>query len=141
MKPSANWQVRDKPGLLLAILEELGGNVHISFERDLHGFNLSKFPGVSDQETAILKRNTVWPRQHFLVIPLESSMGQKIFPALSGAVPQRIMHIQIEKDGVLQFGTYDNFDPACLFWGPALNQEFVESLAGRGVLEPRRAGA
>lgn len=138
MKSAANWQVHDKPGLLLAIMEKLGGSVHISLEGDMHGFNLDKFSGALDKETPILKRNTIWPRQDFVVVPLESSMGQKIFPALSGAVPQRIIHIQIEKDGVLQFGAYDNFDPACFFWGPALNQEFVESLVSRGILKPMR---
>jgi len=134
MKSAAKWKVRDKPGLLLAILEKLGGNVHMSFEGDLRGFGLDKFPGASDKETPILKRNTIAPRQDFLVVPLESSMAHNIFPALSGAVPQRIIHIQLEKDGVLQFGAYDNFDPACLFWGPALDQDFVESLVSQGIL-------
>jgi hypothetical protein len=138
MNGSAIWQVRDKPGLLVAILEKLGGAVHISFEGDLRGFGLDEFPCASDKETPILKRNTIWPKQDFLVVPLESSMGQKLLSAISGAVPQRIIHIQVEKDGVLQFGAYDNFDPACLFWGPALNQDFLESLARRGILKPTR---
>ena len=141
MKSAARWKVRDKPRLLLALIKELGGDAHLSFEGDLHGFNLIKFPGVSDKETAILKRNTIWPRQDFLVIPLETSMGQKILSAISGAVPQRIIHIQIEKDGVLQFGAYDNFYPECLFFGPAFNQEFVESLVSQGILKPVRARA
>jgi hypothetical protein len=138
MSSAAKWKVCDKPGLLTAILEKLGGSVHISFEGDLHGFRLDAFPGVSDKETAILRRSTIWPRQDFLVIPLESSMGQKILAALGGAVPQRIIHIQIEKDGALQFGAYDNFDPACLCWGPVLDQGFVESLVHRGMLKPIR---
>ncbi len=139
MKSAAKWKVQDKPGLLLAILEKLGGNVHISFEGDLRGFSLDKFPGACDKETPILKRNTIWPKQDFFVVPLESSMGQKLLSAISGAVPQRILHIQIEKDGVSQFAAYDNFDPESLCWGPALNQEFLESLSSRGILEPTRA--
>lgn len=138
MNSSAHWQVRNKPALLLALTEKLGGNAHICFEGDLHGFNLDKFPGVSDNETAVLKRNTIWPKQDFLVIPLESSMGQKFLSAMSGAVPQRIIHLQIEKDGVLQFGAYDNFYPECLFFGPAFNQEFLDSLVIRGILKPVR---
>jgi len=139
MKSAAKWKVHDKPGLFLAIMEKLGGNVHISFEGDLHGFNLDRYPGASDKETPILKRNTIWPKQGFLVVPLESSLWQKLLSTIGGAIPQGIIHIQIEKDGVLQFGVYDNFDPECLFWGPALDQEFVESLVSRGILEPMRA--
>jgi len=139
MKSSLNWQVRDKPGLLLAILEKLGGSVHISLEGDLHGFNLDKFPRVSDNETAVLKRNTIWPKQDFLVIPLESPMGQNLLSAISGAVPKRIIHIQIEKNGILQFGAYDNFHPGSVFLGPAFTQEFVDSLVSQGILKPVQA--
>jgi hypothetical protein len=138
MKSSANWLVHNKPGLLLAILGKLGGSVHLSVEGDLHGFDLDRIPGVSDKETAILKRNTIGPRQDFRVIPLESSMGHKLLSAISGAVPKRIIHIQIERDGVLQFGAYDNFDPECLFFGPALNQEFLDSLVRQEILKPVR---
>jgi hypothetical protein len=138
MKSSANWHVHNKPGLLLAILEKLGGSVHISLEGDLHGFNLDKFPGVSDKETAILKRNTIAPREDFRVIPLETSMGHKLLSAISGAVPKRIIHRQIEKDGILQFGAYDNFHPECISFGPALNQEFLDSLVSQGILKPFR---
>jgi hypothetical protein len=141
MKSAAKWKVRDKPGLLLAILEKLGGHVHISFEGDVRGFGLDKFPGASDKETPVLKRNTIWPKQGFLVVPLESSMGQKLLSTIGGAIPQGIIHIQIEKDGVLQFGAYDDFDPECLSWGPAFDQEFVESLVSQGILMLNRARA
>jgi len=45
-------------------------------------------------------------------------MGQKILKTISGTVPRRILHIQIEKEGTLQFGAYANFQS--LFWGPML---------------------
>jgi hypothetical protein len=51
--------VRDKPRLLLALMEELAGNAPISFEGDLRHFNLNKFAGASENETAVLKRNTL----------------------------------------------------------------------------------
>jgi hypothetical protein len=39
---------------------------------------------------------------------------------MGGGVPQRIIHIQIEKHGAVQFAAHDNFDPERLFWGAAL---------------------
>jgi hypothetical protein len=119
-------------------MEELAGNAYISFEGNLQHFNLVKFAGASDNETAILKRNTIWPRQDFVVISLEPSMGQRILAAISGAVPKRILHIQIEKHGVLQLGAYDNFHPDCLVWGPALKADFFEALVQQGALELTR---
>ena len=136
MKPGTNWIVRDRTRLLLALIEKLGGDAHIAFEGDLRAFSLDRLPGTSDQETPTLKRNTIWPKQDFLVMPLESSMGQDILRAISGAAPRRIIHIQIEKDGILQFGAFDNFQS--LFWGPMLGNDFLASLATQGILASAR---
>ena len=115
MKSGAKWLVRDKSRLLLEIMEELAGNAHISFEGDLQGFKLNKFADVSGEETAVLRRNMIWPRQDLLVLPLGALMGQRILAAIGGAVPRRINYIQIKKDGIVQFAAYDNFHPECLF--------------------------
>ena len=141
MDANPKWLVRDKPRLLLALVEELAGNSHISFEGDLQHFNLMKFAGASANETNVLKRNTLSPTQEFVVIPLSPSMGQQLLAAISRAVPRRILHIQIERDGVLQFAAYDSFDSDCLVWGPALKAEFFESLVSQGVLETMQTKA
>jgi hypothetical protein len=120
-------------------MEKLAGDdAFISFEGELQNFNLRSFEGASELETAVLKRNTIWPRQDFLIFPLKTSIGQMVLRAISGAVPRKILHIQIEKNGVLQFCAYDSFDPACLFWGPSLSAEFFESLVSDGILEPAK---
>lgn len=66
-----------------------------------------------------LKRNTLRPKQDFVIVLLEPSTVEKIIPAIGGSVPKAILHIQIEKNGVLQFGAYDNFYPECIFFGSA----------------------
>ena len=138
MKSSANWIVRDKSRLLQAVIDELAGTAYMSLESDLTGFNLEQLAGVSLEETAILSRNTIWPKQDFLVIPLNASMSQEILSMMGGGVSRRVRHIQIENDGVLQFAAYDNFDPECLFWGAALNEEFQKSLVEQGILGSAR---
>ena len=105
-------------------MEQLAGDAHISFEGDLSSFRLSKIPGTSEEETAALKRNTLRPVQEFVVVPLERSLIADILRAIGGAVPRKILHIQIEKHGVLEFGAYDNFSPHCLFFGPAIERVF-----------------
>jgi hypothetical protein len=84
MRGGANWQVRDKARLILAVIEKLGESAHMSLEGDLQGFDLMKLPGASDQETVVLRRSTAWPEQDFAVIPLESSMEQCVLSAISG---------------------------------------------------------
>jgi hypothetical protein len=59
-----------------------------------------------------LKRQTVWPRQDFVILSLEHDT---IDPILEIVLPEArykedITHIQIEKHGELQFGCYDQFD-------------------------------
>ena len=51
-------------------------------------------------------------------------------------VPQRTIHMQIEKDGAVQFTAYDNFDPECLFWGAALQGSSKSRLLNTGYWSP-----
>jgi len=130
-----HWFVRDRLRLLQAIMEKLAGNAHISFEGNLQGFRILTMPGASAQETKTLKRNTRWPVQDFVVLPLEQGMGQGIVSALGGAVPKRVLHVQIEKNGTLQFGAYDNFHPECIYFGPATSGKLLDALVLEGVLK------
>jgi hypothetical protein len=132
--PNPTWVVEDKHRLLMSVAENLAGNAHISLEGSLGVFNLAALPGASDVETSALKRNTIWPRQDFLVFPLEPPVAEAVFKRLGYRVPNGVIHVQIEKNGVLEFGAYDNFDRNSMYWGPALTGSFVESLVSQGIL-------
>ena len=86
------WLVRDKRRLLLAMMERLAGGAHISFEGDLSALRLSDIPGASQDETGALKRNTLWPKQDFMVLPLELSTSRAIVSAIGGTVPGTNSH-------------------------------------------------
>jgi hypothetical protein len=127
--------VQDKFRLLPAITEKLaGGHGHIPLEGSLNVFNLSGLPGASSNEAAALKRNTIWPKQDFLVFRLELAIFETILHRPGRRVPHRMIHIQFEKSGILEFGAYDNFDPDRLFFGPTLAGAFLESLVSQGTL-------
>ena len=111
------WKVKDKRRLLLVLMEELAGDAHVSFEGDLKRSTLLSIPGASKEPTVTLKRNTIWPEQDFVIVPLEPSMSGRIIAAIGGTVPRTIFHIQIEKAGVLQFSACDNFYPQFIYFG------------------------
>jgi hypothetical protein len=134
--PFKFWKVQDKRRLLLAMMEELAGDAHISFEGDLSALHLSSIPGASQEETVALKRNTLWPKQDFMVLPLELSTIKTIVSAIGGTVPNAIIHIQIEKGGTLQFAAYDNFHPQCVVFNPAVKQAILESLVSENIMRP-----
>ena len=121
---------------MLALMDELEGNAHVSFEGDLRSLPLLSYPGASSEPTDALKRNTVWPKQDFVVAPLELSSSKKIYAALGGVVPKTVLHVQIEKNGVLQFGAYDNFHPQCIYFGSAVASQLLESLVSNDILQP-----
>jgi hypothetical protein len=126
--------------LLLAIMEALAGDAHLSFEGDLSGFRVMKIAGASDQETTTLKRNTSWPRQEFVVVPLEPEIIPEVLPAIGGNVPKRILHIQIEKSGCLEFAAYDRFHPECIVFGRAISRDLIDELVSQGVMNSEAKG-
>ena len=128
------YKVRDKRRFLAAALSELAGDAQVSFEGDLSMTSLSDVPGASNDETQVLKRGTLWPKQDFVVLPLEVEMVLPIMAAVGGTVPRGLIHVQVQKEGRLQLGLYDNFDPNCIFLGPGLTPSFIATLQEAGVL-------
>jgi len=111
-----------------------GDSSFISFEGSLSDLPLARFPEASNHETKLLKRNTLWPEQDFLVLPLRPGAWERL-RSPGGTFPsKRILHIQIEKNGVLEFGAYDNFSPECLFLGATLEHTLFPELVEAGIL-------
>lgn len=131
---SPRWKIRDKRKFLIAAMAELAGNAHISFEGDLGATQVLHLAGASGSETVVLKRNTMWPVQDFVVLPLEAALIKVIIAGIGGTIPRGVLHVQIEKDGQLELGLYDNFDPETSFFGSRLAPEFFDGLESQGVL-------
>lgn len=117
-------------------MEELAGNAHVSFEGELDRLKLLNVAGASQEPTDVLKRNILWPKQDFVIIPLEPHMSRSVTSAIGGTVPNAIIHIQIEKDGLLQFGAYDSFHPESIVFGPAVTPKIVELLVRQKIIRP-----
>jgi hypothetical protein len=127
--------VHFKNQLLFAAMKQLAGNAEISFEGDLSSLGLLAVPGASTHETFVLKRNTMRPRQDFVILPLETNTIGSVQRAMGGTIPKSVLHIQIAKAGRLEFGAYDRFHPSALFFGKALGSDFLDALISKGILE------
>ena len=131
------WIVaRDKPGLLIAMMRALAGSAHISFEGDLSRCVFPPELDPSAYETPTLKRQTLVPKLGFVVLPLSPDVVQ---PILDVVLPDRrfmndIIHIQIEKSGRLEFGSYDSFHPECIVCFLGVGTDFLDALRDRGVI-------
>jgi hypothetical protein len=130
-----HWpQVRDKPAFLRRLMEEFVGG-RISLEGDLSRCNFPDEMVLDHEEVGILKRNTLLPRQDFVILRLEP---ETVAPILNGVMAaglsRAIIHVQIERAGVLQLGAYDNFHPKCVVTGPDVSAALLSELQSVGVL-------
>jgi hypothetical protein len=126
-------KILDKRRFFREAMTELAGSAYVSFEGNLSSLSLSKIRGASGEETSTLKRNTIWPKQDFIVLPLEAELTKEISSAIGGTIPKAILHIQIEKRGKLELGIYDNFQHVGC--GEALEAKFLEQLQSDGIVK------
>jgi hypothetical protein len=127
---------KNKRALLTAMIYSLAGNAHISFEGDLSKCDFSKIDGATTTETETLTRTTQWPKQDFIIVPIEIETAQEILDQillLKPSLPE-IIHIQIEKNGVIEFGAYDNFHPDCVACGFSIPKDQLERLVSQGAI-------
>lgn len=126
---------RDKPGLLVAFMKELVGNARITFEGDLSKTNFSSFPQASSEPDGVFHRNTIFPRQDYILLPLTQETIKSILAQVlpEGRCVHDILHIQIEKDRELMFSACDQFDPEST-WVPLSMHPFLVKLKERGLI-------
>ena len=129
---------RDKPGLLLALMKELSGDASISFEGWLNGLGFGKIPGAKTEETESLKRVTIDPKLDFVVLPLNKESVPEIWKIIAEkdhlTNEEGIIHVQIEKNGELVFGGYDNFHKDCVVAYAGIPIELLQVLKERGII-------
>ena len=127
-------------GLLLAMMRELAGDdARISFEGRLSQTELNSIAGVSfEEKNKLVREGTSFPPLDFLVLPLTSQTIPKIEKAIVSKITfsyEEIVHIQIEKQGLLAFGAYDGFHEECVIASRAIPVAFLNQLVRDKVLE------
>jgi hypothetical protein len=87
------------------------------------------------EEVGLLRRNTLYPRQGFVVLRLEPETVAPIFKQVVAAgLSRAIIHVQIERAGVLQLGAYDNFHPGFVVTGPGVSAALLSDLQSKCFL-------
>ena len=123
-------------------MTELAGDARLSLEGDL---SRCRFPDdlvVSRDETAVLKRNTLVPRQDFIILRLSADTVATVFQqVMSAGLKRAIIHVQIERAGVLELGAYDNFHPECVVTGSGVCAKLLDELKSKRVLRDFKIAA
>jgi hypothetical protein len=134
-----HWlQVRDKPGLLCRLMKEFVGG-RLSLEGDLSECAFLENMVLARDEVGVLRRNTLAPRQDFVVLRLEpGTIAPILKEVMAAGLTRAIIHVQIEYAGVLQLGAYDNFHPECVVAGSGVSAGLLVELQSSGVLRAFR---
>jgi hypothetical protein len=107
----------------------------MSLEGDLSKCKFTDEVVVARDEIGVLKRNTLYPRQDFVVLRLAPESVAPIFKeVLAAGLARAIIHVQIEHGGVLQLGAYDDFHPDCVVAGRAISESLLADLKSKHVL-------
>lgn len=123
------------------MMQEFANDSYISFEGSLANLKFYDWPIASYVETSTLKRQTVSPELDFVVIPLTDQTLSDIWRELSKRdhlVREGIVHVQIDSDGTLVFGGYDNFHRECTVAYSGVSTAFLEGLKEKGVIRDYR---
>jgi hypothetical protein len=138
-QPGFRLHTKHKSELLFAMMQTLAQeDAKISFEGRLSHTELTKIAGVSLNETEILKRNTTSPRMDFVVLPLTPATVPSIEKAVVSKVAFKgyagIAHVQIERQGRLEFVACDNFHEDCVWVSKAVPASLLAELVKNRVL-------
>ncbi len=128
--------VRHPAKLVEALISHLGAGGHLSLEGDLSQLGESvRALGVTKKGLG-LRRSTLFPRQDFVILPLDDKtiplILEQVLPNVG--LDSRVLHVQIAIEGRLIFGAYDNFHRDCVWVSEAAGVDLLEKLVAEGVL-------
>jgi len=123
---------------LWAVLRQCTGDGRVCFEGNLQRLGILALQGATYDETDLLKRQTTWPRQDFVILPTSAETVSTLKRSLSvpGIFNSHVdlYHVQIEYQGCLVLGAYDNFHRKCVFAREPVTLALLEELVSVGVL-------
>ncbi|MCW5554960.1 MAG: hypothetical protein KIS67_22700 [Verrucomicrobiae bacterium] len=124
------------------MIELAGDNVLISLEGDLAQCRFLDDMVISWDETANLKRQTRVPKDDFIVLRLTSETVGPIFEQVAAVgLARAIVHVQIERNGVIELGAYDNFHPECVVTGSGVSPTLLDELKEERIIRDYQIAA
>ncbi len=129
--------VRDRHTLLRIAAGALASDgVALCLEGDL---SHHQFPGELRPQfgpSGVFRRNTVWPVQGFVVLPLDPTSARRTLRAAlpGGHLPCGVLHVLIGRPDEILFAANDRFEPGGVFVVAAFPQSLLDVLVTCGTL-------
>ncbi len=128
--------VRRPVPFMSSLVEAFCGDAHMSLEGDLSNLHWKGHRRVDPRIEVLLRRQTIWPKQDYAVLPLEEEtlleIKERVLPVVGLA--EKVFHVQIEQRRELVFGAYDEFSAGCVWVTRRVGSEFLDRLKKDGCL-------
>lgn len=110
-----------------------------SLEGDLAQLELAVCEGVTTEEDAWFRRNTIVPRRDFAIVPLIPANVAHVCDRLRALDPQMedVDHVFVTNDREVVLAAHDWFDDLTTTCAASVPTALLRELASRGVLEFR----
>jgi hypothetical protein len=108
----------------------------VSIEGDLSHHLFPPELGPQFQPSTMLRRNTVWPVQDFVILPLTPSTARRTVRALlpGGHLPRNVLHLLIARHDELLFISNDRFEKGAVFVSSLFPRLLLDILVTNGTL-------
>jgi hypothetical protein len=138
MRKIFDLQVRKPIDFLCRIIAHIEGEALMSMEGDLSRCCFDEFEGYRSEPIPPFKKNTIWAsgRHDFAVITINEANKDKVIKSLLPRIGLRmhVWHIEIAQNGIKLFGSYDNFDPECVWLDRSFGEEIVQAMLNERII-------
>ena len=136
-------RVRKPVDFVCSALRHFQPDCYLSLEGELSRCDPALVCGASRDPSALLRRNSTWPVQDFLILPVTAESTEiichRILPQVG--LKHRVIHVQLASAGRLVVAAYDNFDRECVWIDQEIGKDVIVSLVEAGTVgwyQPRQ---
>jgi hypothetical protein len=131
-------QVRKPIEFLSRLMTHIAGDIVMSMEGDLSRCSFDELEGCKTEPVQPLKKITLLAtgRHDFIVVFLNETNRKKLIESILPRIGLRthVWHIEIAQNGMKVFGSYDNFNPECVWLDKSLGNEIVQALLNEKII-------
>ena len=137
LEPYIRVRVRHPVAFLAAVIDHFAHETFLSLEGDLSHLDVTLVAPISTEPTPILRRNTTWPKEDFVVFVVTPETRE---PLIRSVLPRvglrsRVMHVQLASGGRLVCGAYDQFDASCVWIDASIGEQAVRALRDAEIIQ------
>jgi hypothetical protein len=129
-------RVRKPVDFVRTALQHFSSECFLSLEGDLSRIDTMAITGAAHAATTLLRRNTTWPEQQFVIFPVTADttdvICKRVLPQVG--LKHHVLHVQVASCGRLVLGAFDKFHNDCVWIDQSIGREGITSMLDSGII-------